>query len=528
MKVADAIIEQLFEWGVKHIFGIPGHTCLGLVEAIRSHGKVDFVRVRHEEGASLMASAYAKLTGNIGTCLTIAGPGATNLMTGLYDAKMDRAPVLALTGQVKLQYIGPGSFQEIDQQALFESVSVFNETIVSEEQTVELVILALRHSLIERGVSHLSIPNDVQTKVFNGKILPRDGFLPNMRVVPPEEELRKAIELINSSEKITIIAGWGCIAGREKLLEFAEKIQAPVATTFRAKGLIPEMHPLSIGVLGNVGSGYARKIVNKSDLLIVLGSSFSDMTNIPDKPIIHIDIDPIQIGRRRGASVGLWGDCTSTLPYLIEGVNERKSNGMVDEIRKKKKEWFERLDREADSNKIPVRPPYIMKTLTELVEEDAIITTDVGENGWWLGRNFIATNQKILLSGYLATMGFGLPAAIASKLAMPDKQVVCVTGDGGFSQIMGEFMTAVERELPITVVLMNNHALGMIAVEQKMERYPNFATKLKNADFAEFAESSGGAGYHVKRPEDLEDALNSAMKEKVPSLVDIDTDPKRF
>lgn len=387
MNVADAVVDQLYSWGVKRIFGIPGHTCLGIVEAIRNHEEMEFIRVRHEEGAALMASAHAKLTGEPGVCLTIAGPGATNLMTGLYDAKMDRAPVIAITGQVKLQYIGPGSFQEIDQQALFESVSVFNQTIVSQEQAVELVVLALRHSIIERGVSHLSIPNDVQKKPFRGEIVSREGYLPDQNIIPPDSQIEKAVDLIEKSDRITIIAGWGCMNAKEELVEFAERIKAPVATTFRAKGIIPEMHPHSIGILGNVGAGYARGIVNRSDLLIVLGSSYSEMTNIPQKPTVQIDINPLNIGRKWGIVAGLWGDCRKTLSILLDRVNEKQDASRIDEIQKMKEKWFEQLENEADSSKKPVRPPYIMKLLSEISEDDAIVTVDVGENGWWAGRN---------------------------------------------------------------------------------------------------------------------------------------------
>lgn len=528
MNVADAVVDQLHSWGIERVYGIPGHTCLGIVEAIRNHEEMEFIRVRHEEGASLMASAHAKLSGEPGVCLTIAGPGATNLMTGLYDAKMDRAPVIAITGQVKLQYIGPGSFQEIDQQALFESVSVFNQTIVSQEQAIELVVLALRHSIVERGVSHLSIPNDVQKKPFEGEIVSKDGYLPDTRIIPPASQIEKAVDLIEKSDRISIIAGWGCVNAGEELLEFAERIKAPVATTYRAKGVIPERHPNSIGVLGNVGAGYARGIVNSSDLLIVLGSSYSEMTNIPQKPTIQVDINPLNIGRKWGVTVGLWGDCRETLAILLDRVDERKDDSIIDEIQKKKEKWFEQLEREADPSKKPIRPPYIMKLLSEVAEDDAIITVDVGENGWWAGRNFIAERHRFLISGYLATMGFALPASIACSFVEKDRQIICITGDGGFSQIMGEFMTAVENKLPITVVLFNNRALGMIAVEQKTEGYPDFATELKNADFAGYAESAGGAGYRVDEPEELETALISALNEKIPAVVDIDTDPKRF
>ncbi|HUV03452.1 MAG TPA: thiamine pyrophosphate-binding protein [Desulfobacteria bacterium] len=525
--VSEVLVDQLAAWGVEYVFGLPGTSCLGVVDAIRKHEKIRFIKVRHEGAAALMASAYAKLTGKVGVCLTIAGPGATNLITGLYDAKMDRAPVLALTGQVKLQYIGPGGFQEIDQDVLFNSFCVFNKTINSKEQTVELVTLALRHALVERGVSHLAIPNDVQKEPLEAEIAPLEGRIPEFSIVN-SELVDRAVRLLNEAEQPVIIAGWGARGHGDKLLKLAERLQAPIITTFRAKGTVPEGHRLALGTLGDVGTPMARKFVNAADLLLVFGSSFSEKTNIPRKRIIQVDFDPMNLAKEFPIELPILGECGVVLERLLAKVHERTNPEILEEVRQEKAKWSAQLDKEADPKAAPLRAPFIMKVLRETIDPVAIITIDVGDNGFWVGRNFVMKQQTLLMSGYLATMGFGLPAAIAAKLAAPDKQVVCITGDGGFAQVMGEFLTVIEHDLKIIVVILNNSELAMISMEQRVEGYPKFATELENPNFADYAISCGGCGFTVHEPMELKAVLEHVIKGRKPAIVDIATDPKRF
>jgi thiamine pyrophosphate-dependent acetolactate synthase large subunit-like protein len=522
-------VDQLVAWGVEYVFGLPGTSCLGVVDAIRKHEKMRFIKVRHEESAALMASAYAKLTGKVGVCLTIAGPGATNLITGLYDAKMDRAPVLALTGQEKLQYIGPGGFQEIDQDALFNSFCVFNKTINSKEQTVELVTLALKHALVERGVAHLAIPNDVQKEVLEADIEPMEGRIPDFNIVNTHL-VDRAARLLNEAERPVILAGWGARGHGYKLLQLAERLQAPIVTTFRAKGVVPEDYELALGVLGDVGTPMARRFVDAADLLLVFGSSFSEKTNIPpQKRIIQVDLDPMNLAKEFPIEVPILGECGVVLEHLLAKVEERAANPeLLGEVKRAKANWLAQLDSEADPKAAPLRAPFIMKVLRETITPAAIITIDVGDNSFWVGRNFVTVQQTLLMSGYLATMGFGLPAAIAAKLAAPDKQVVCITGDGGFAQVMGEFMTAVEQDLKIVVVILNNSELAMISTEQRVAGYPKFATELENTNFADYAISCGGCGFTVHEPMELKAVMEHVLSGRKPAIVDIATDPKRF
>ena len=527
--VSDILIRQMTAWGIRYIFGLPGTSSLGVVDAIRKNTDITYIQVRHEQTAAFMASAYGKLTGNIAACLTIAGPGATNLATGLYDAKLDHSPVLALTGLVARQLIGPGSFQEIDQYSFFDPICVFNKILMSENQTTRLVTLAIKHALVERGVSHISIPNDVQKLPYTAALIALEGRIPNKAISPAQYLIKKAAAIIGQAKRPVIISGFGALKIGEEILEFAQKITAPVVTTFRGKGVIDEDHELYAGSHGTIGSTSASKLVQTSDLLIVIGASFSDMTQIPEKRTVQIDMDPMIIAKNYSVEVGLWGNCSEIVPDLISMTIERKDPEYLTEIRTLKKQWSDLLEKEADASKKPIRPQYIIKVLNEKIPHDAVISLDVGENGWWFGRNFrMKKTQKMILSGYLASMGSGLPGALAAKIIYPEREAVCITGDGGFTMVMGDFLTAVKNDLCIKIFIFNNKQLGMIMQEQKVEVYPNWQTDLYNCNFAQYAQNCGGVGIKVDDPKDLPAAVDRAFAINSPVIVDIDTDPRRF
>ncbi|MEN4017677.1 MAG: thiamine pyrophosphate-binding protein [Methanobacterium sp.] len=527
--VSDVLVDQLVEWGVKYVFGMPGTSVLGIIESIRKNDKIKYIQVRHEETAAFMASAYGKLTGHVAVCLTIAGPGSTNLATGLYDAMLDHSPVLAITGIVKRQIIGPGSFQEIDQYSFFRPVSVFDKILMSRKQTVPLVTLALKHAIIDGGVSHIGIPVDLQNSLHDAETLPFEGNFPNNSISQPEIMVKKAARIIDESHRPVIITGFGAMGQGDNIIEIADKISAPVVSTFRGKGVINEYHRLYVGSHGGIGSSAAAKLVKDSDLLIVIGCSFSDQTMLPEKRMVQIDINPMMIAKRHPVEAGLFGNSSVLVPELKEKVKENKKGDYLDEIRNLKQEWLDLLQKEADSTKTPIRPQYIVKVLNEKIADDAIITLDVGDNGWWFGRNFLMKKtQKMIFSGYLGSMAFSLPAAIAAQLIYPERQVICTAGDGGFSMLMADFMTAVKNELPIKVFIFNNSELAMIRQEQLMENYPNYETKLHSFDFAEYARNCGGVGIKVETPEELEEAVDEALELNKPVIVDINTDPLRF
>ncbi|WP_067050734.1 thiamine pyrophosphate-binding protein [Methanofollis ethanolicus] len=527
--VAEVIVDEIARRGVNLVFGVPGTSSLGIIDAVRKNPDVRFIQVRHEENAAMAASAYNKLTGRIAACVTIAGPGATNLATGLYDAKEDHASVLSLNGQVEVQYTGPGGFQEIDQDAFFRPITVFNNTVHDRTKAMKLVDAALRHAVVKGGVAQLSVPNNIQKEALDPACCPREGPPPPTGIAPPESEVQRAVEAIEKARRSVIIAGWGARTAAESVTALAERISAPILTTFRAKGVIPEDHPWHLGILGSVGPGYAREQARAADLLLVFGVGFSAQTHVPEEvPMVQVDLDPIKLGRNAD-SVLLWGDCARVIPDLLGRVRERRDDAQREEVAHQREAWKAQRDKEANPEAVPIRPPYIMKVLSETIPDDAIISIDVGENGWWFGRNFtMKEGQAFVMSGYLATMGFGLPGAIAAKLAYPERPAVCITGDGGFGMAMAEFLTAVKYDLPIVVVVLNNHELGMILVEQKMENYPNFGTELHNLDFAAYARACGGAGFRVERPADLAPAVREALAAGVPTVVDVETDPKRF
>ena len=526
--VSDVIVQELVDWGITLVFGIPGSSSLGLVEAIRRNPGLRYIVVRHEGNGAMAASAYNKLTGKIAVCLTIAGPGATNLATGLYDAKEDRASVLSLNGQVEKQYGGPGGFQEIDQDAFFRPITVYNNTIYHRDLAVEILTKALKHAVVDRGVAQVSVPNNVQKEPLGAHTCARESCLSSFRILPDPAEVQKAVGLINDAENPAIIAGWGAFDQSDAVIRLAERLKAPLVTTFRAKGMVPDAHPWLVGIHGSIGNPFAHDVVNQADLLITLGVGFSKQTALPtDRPMVQVDRDVLKLGiSPRG--VNLWGDCAGVIPLLIEKTKEKKKPDVLPRIAEMKRKWLAQMEREADPYAVPIRPPYIIRTLSEMIPEDGIISIDVGENGWWFGRNFQMKRQRFVMSGYLGTMGFGLPGAIAAKLAMPSRSVFCITGDGGFSMAMADFVTAVKYSLPMVVVIMNNHELGMIRVEQMMEQYPNFGTDLLNPDFTAFAEASGGSGIHVERPELLAPALREGMSLNRPVIIDVETDPRRF
>jgi pyruvate oxidase len=527
--VSEVLVNQIAEWGVQYVFGIPGTSTLGVVDAVRKSSKVKYLQVRHEETAAFMASAYGKLTGHVAACLGVSGPGATNLATGLYDASLDHSPVLALTGLVARQLIGPGSTQEIDQYSFFEPICVFNKILMSEDQTTTLATLAVKHALLERGVSHIGIPNDVQKLPCKRDILPLEGRMPNLAFSQENALIEKAASVIDHAERPAIIAGFGAMGQGDKLLKLAQKVSAPIVTTFRAKGVIDEDGALCVGGHGTIASTAAAELVRKADLLIVVGSSFSELTQLPEKRNVQIDINPMMIAKTYPVEVGLLGNSAVLLSKLTEKVKENLKPTYMEEISRLKQDWQRQLQREADGSLKPIRPQYIIKVLNEKIAADAVISLDVGENCWWFGRNFqMKQTQKMVMSGYLASMGFGLPGAMAAALAYPDRQVVCLAGDGGFSMLMADFLTALKYGMPVKVFIMNNGRLGMIMQEQKVEGYESWQTELYNFDFADYAKHSGGIGIKVTAPDELEGVVDKALSADKAVIVDIETDPRRF
>ena len=532
--VTDVMARTLVAWGVRHVFGLVGHSNLGLADAIRRRcedGEMEYIGIRHEGAAAFAASAYGKLTGRPAACLTIAGPGATNLLTGMWDAKVDRAPVLALTGQVESQVLGPGAFQEVDLASAFAAVASWSQTVLPSSRHAELANLACKSALLEQGVSHLVFPDDVQT-IPAGEEAPGgpEGRIGGSAITPPPEDLARAVALLSEAKRPVVIAGYGARDAMPQLIALAERLNAPVITTFKAKGQIPDDHPLACGVLGRSGTPVASWVMNEADLLLVLGASFSNHTGIyAGHPIVQVDSDRMQLGKFHEVTVPVWGDIASTLS-LIEPELDANPPAAVDQrpdVAARRAIWYaEKESRAGDDRGHGVASAAVFAAMSRLVPEDAVIAVDVGNNAYSFGRYFESRGtQRVLMSGYLGSIGFGFPAAIGAWAATGgERPIVALTGDGGFGQYMAELLTAVKHGMNITHVLLNNQQLGKIAKEQRAGEWDVWETDLHNPDFAAYAELCGARGIRVERRGEIEAALHDALAYDGPALVEVMTD----
>lgn len=527
-NVADALAENLVAIGVSRVYGIPGDSNLPLVEALRKNPNIEMIAVRHEQVAAFMASAHAKLTGELGVCLSIAGPGATNLMTGLMDASTDRAPVLALVGQVAGVYLGSEAFQEIDQIEMFRSFAVFAETLSQPSQLPRLFGLAVKAAYGHNGVSVLSLPTDALGEPPVDEAWNEKERLFRPKITPRESDLDAAAEMINDAKRPVIFAGWGTRRAESTLRNLVDQLRAPIATTSRAKGVIAEDHPMALGVLGSIGNRHAPTVLSGADLLLVLGTGFRQRNLLsPGVPIIQIDHDPVRLGRNFPVQMGLTGDVSATLAQLLPRLNQRREeSGLADAVRDARRQWREEAEERIECDNGPIHPGRIVAELNGRVDDNAIISVDVGDHTYWFYRYFTCSgDQFTLMSASMASMGFALPAALAAAFENPDRQVVCLAGDGGLGMTLADFTTAVMHDLNLTVVVFNDRCLKNIKKEQLRDGYPEYGVEMVNPDFAAFAASAGARGFSVQKPDELGGALDRALAHEGPSMVDVEVDP---
>jgi pyruvate oxidase len=533
--VTDVMVETMANWGVSHVFGMVGHSNLGLADAIRRQaqaGRMTFIGIRHEGAAAFAASAYAKLSGRPAACLTIAGPGATNLLTGLWDANVDRAPVLALTGQVDTQVLGPGAFQEIDLAAAFGRVARWAQPVLETSRHAELMSLACKHAILQQGPAHLIFPDEVQTlPAPDATAAGPEGRVPEPDISPPARALEQALGLLGGAKRPVIIVGHGARFYRERVVELAERLSAPVITTFKAKGQIADDHELACGVLGRSGTPVASWFMNESDLLLVLGASFSNHTGIyPGKRIIQVDFDPLQLGKFHPVTVPVWGEIGVTIERMLAELPAASAD-RIDQRAELAERWSiwraEKESRARDDRGAGVNAASVFAALSRHVPEDAVIAVDVGNHAYSFGRYFeCKAGQSVLMSGYLGSIGFGYPAAIGAWAAAPERAIYAVTGDGGFAQYMAELLTAVKHNMKITHVLINNGQLGKISKEQAAGQWDVWQTSLHNPDFSKYAEICGALGIRVSDARDVADALDTARAHDGPALVEVMSDPE--
>jgi pyruvate dehydrogenase (quinone)/pyruvate oxidase len=535
---SDVLVDRLIDWGVSVIFGLPGDGINGIMEALREReDKVRFVQVRHEEAAAFMACGYAKFTGQLGVCLATSGPGAIHLLNGLYDAKLDGAPVLAITGQTYHDLIGTRYQQEVDLLSLFKDVAVYNQQVLSSGHAEALVDAACRSALSERGVSHITCPVDLQEQELSEdepsakKIEGHTSYAWTPPVViPRQEDLMRAASLLNEGKKTVILAGQGALGATDELEQLAELMAAPIVKPLLGKATVPDDSPYTTGGVGLLGTLPSELAMEECDTLLMVGTSFPYLEYYPDHEqarAVQIDRDPTRIGLRFPVEIGLAGDAKATLQALIPAIRQRDDRSFLEEAQSRMKDWRELLNARATVEEMPLKPQVVARHLSDLLRDDAIIATDSGTITAWAARHVnIKRGQQFSCSGNLATMAPGLPYAIAAQVAYPDRQCVAFVGDGGFTMLMGEFATAVKHGLPITVVVIKNNTLGMIKWEQMVFLgNPEYGCELHPIDFVKFAEACGGAGFRCEKPEEVRPMLEAALEAKRPALVEAVVDP---
>ena len=530
--VADLLVERLLAWGVDTIFGLPGDGIDGLFEALRVRAKrVRFIQVRHEEAAAFAACGYAKYTGRLGVCLATSGPGGIHLLNGLYDAKCDGQPVLAITGHTFHDLIGMHYQQDVDLDKLYMDVAAFNQRVMGPSHVNNVVDEAVKTALGRRTVSHITIPKDIQ------KWTSDDGMRSDANIskhsadlfaaahsLPPQESLRRAAELINDGSKVAILAGRGCLGARDEVLQLADLVGGPIVKPLLGKAVVPDDNEFTTGGIGLLGTAPSQDALAECDTLVIAGSSFPYMDFYP-KPGqakgIQIDTDPTRIGLRYPVDVGLIGDCRTVLRALIPMIDRKKKRDFLERAQQRMKDWRGLMKERGTRGDMPMKPQVVTYHLDKLLDDDAIVSADSGTIATWSARYInIRGRMQFSLSGSLATMANGLPYSLGAAAAFPKRQVVCIVGDGGFTMLMGELATMVKYDLPVKVIVIKNNVLGMIKWEQMvLEGNPQYGVELQPIDFEAYANACGAAGFTVEKPNDVEKTLKAALAHRGPALV---------
>lgn len=538
---SEALIERLAEWGVDTVFGLPGDGINGIMEGLRRHqDKVRFVLVHHEEAAAMMATGYAKATGKIGVCLATSGPGGIHLLNGLYDAKLDHAPVLAITGMQETAVLGTRYQQEVHLEHLFSDVTDYNQMITNPVQLPALVDLAVRTAYARRGVAHLTIPNDVQVADADADpwqhvaparppmtapvLLPAPGR-------PREEDLVRAADVLNGAERPALLVGAGALHARDEVLAVAERMGAPVIKTLPGKAVVPDDSLYTTGGIGLLGTRPSEELIEEVDVLFLVGTNFPYTQHLPEPGkarIVQLEADPVRAGSRVQTEVPMIGDAREGLQALLPLLRRREDRDHLRKYAEKATKWRAEMLSLASPDRDPIAPQYLAGVLDELAAEDAILTCDSGTVATWAARHWgIRGDRRFYLSGNLATMGCGLPYANAIQHAFPGRQVIAYVGDGGFAMVMAEFLTAAQHGLPVKVIVHNNNSLGQILWEQMVLGYPEHGVRYPEppTDYSGWARSCHAFGVKITKAGDLAPAIADALAHDGPALVDVDVNP---
>jgi pyruvate dehydrogenase (quinone) len=534
---ADVLVETIMKWGVDTVFGIPGDGINGLIESFRKYREqIRFIQVRHEEAAAFAACGYAKFTGRLGCCVATSGPGGIHLLNGLYDAKLDGVPVLAITGLQFHDLLDTQTQQDVELDKLFMDVAKYNCRVMGPAHMENVVELACRTALTYHGVAHVTVPVDFQSVPV--KSAPRsERNLPHhvsemwadSAHIPSDEALQRAAALLNAGRKPVILAGRGALGARKELEEMAEMLGAPIAKPILGKACVPDESPYCTGGVGLLGTRPSQEALEGCDTLLIVGSSFPYIEFYP-KPgqarCVQIELDPPKIGLRYPVEVGLVGDSLRVLRRLIPLLDRNPDRSWLERAQKSKEEWMKLMEERGTRRDMPMKPQVVAHELGKRLKDDAIIATDSGTVTTWVARHVqIRENQMFSLSGNLATMAPGLPYAIGAQVAYPDRQVIAFVGDGAFTMLMGEMATAVKYQLPIKVVVIKNNSLGQIKWEQMVFLgNPEYVCDLQPIDFAAFARACGAKGFSIERPEECGRILDEALDTPGPVVIEATVD----
>jgi pyruvate dehydrogenase (quinone) len=533
---ADVLIESLHDWGVEIIFGLPGDGINGIIEALRQRqDKIRFIQARHEEAAAFMACGYAKYTGKLGVCLATSGPGGIHLLNGLYDAKLDGQPVLAITGHHYHDLIDTHAQQDVNLDRLFADVAVYNTRVMGPAHVENVVDLACRTALTYRAVAHINFPVDLQDQEI-GERSKRNIASHTSDVIarraraPAEDDVVKAAAVLNAGKKIAILCGQGALDATDELEEVAERLGAPIIKALLGKAAVPDMSPYTTGGIGLLGTKPSQEALENCDTLLMVGTSFPYIEFLPKPGAargVQIDLDPARIGLRYPVEVGLIGDSRRALQALLPHLRRNENRGFLEYAQAGTKEWWKLMEERGTRQERPMKPQVVAWELGKRLSDSAIISSDSGTIATWFARQIPARRgQMYSLSGTLATMANGLPYAIAAQIAYPERQCIAFVGDGGFSMLMAEFATAVKYQLPIKVIIIKNNSLGMIKWEQMVFLgNPEFGCELQPIDFVAFAKACGGTGIAIEDPADCGRILDRALATPGPVIVEAIVDP---
>lgn len=534
---SDVLVESLVDWGVEVVFGLPGDGINGIMEALRTRqDRIRFVQVRHEETAALMACGYAKFTGRLGVCLATSGPGGIHLLNGLYDAKLDGQPVLAITGLAYHDLIGTATQQDVELDRLFVDVAKYNARVMGPDHMESVVDLACRTALAYRGVAHIAVPVDVQEKPVGRERSKRNVPHHTSEIwarsagLPAEADLRDAAEVLNGGRRTVILAGRGALGATDELERAADVLGAPIVKALLGKAAVPDDSPFTTGGIGLLGTRPSQEALEACDTLLMVGTSFPYIEYYP-KPGqargVQIELDPMRIGLRYPVEVGLVGDSRRTLAALLPLLTRRQDRAFLETAQQGMREWNALMAERASRRDAPMKPQVLAAELGRRLRDDAVVACDSGTITTWWARHIPARRgQMHSVSGNLATMACALPYAMAAQLAYLDRQVVAFVGDGGFSMLMAELATCVKYRLPVKIVVVKNDTLGQIKWEQMVFLgNPEYGCELQPIDFALVAQACGATGLTVEDPAECGKVLDRALGTPGPVVVQAIVDP---